>query len=295
MVTLGTIILAASLSLTAHSADVTIIRKTLEIGLIQRLVEFITPYFITSIFLAFVYKFIPNTLVRIRPAIVGGVVGGVLWEFSKNLYVYYVTEMLKGADVYVKVYSGMAAVPLFLLWVYLSWIIFLLGAEVAFAVQNTETYRLERKAKGMSQRYRDILSLRVMLLAARYFASGRTGPNLEGLAAETQAPVRILNDITYDLCHVGLLVETAHPERRFAPAVPLDSFTPHTVMTRLRQLGRTPPPDRDAPDFDIARDILERSEAANADLFRSCDFATLAKSLGHGSSDGETAPNGRPA
>jgi len=281
LVTLGTIILAASLSLTARSAEFGIVHQALQIGVVQRFVEFITPYCITSVFLCFVYKFMPNTQVRFRPALVGGIVGGVLWEISKNLYVFYVTEMLKGADVYVKVYSGMAAVPLFLLWLYLSWVIFLLGAEVAFAVQNMETYRLERKAKGISQKYRDLLALRVMLLVSRYFASGKTGPNLEALAADTQAPVRVLNDVTYDLCQAGLLVQTAQPESCYTPALPLRQVTAHTILSRMRALGRTPGSADGALDLRLAQEMMDRLESADADLFKSDDFEGLSEKLLH--------------
>jgi len=279
LVTLGTIILAASLSLTARSAEIGIVHQALQIGAVQRFVEFITPYSITSVFLCLVYKFMPNTQVRFRPALIGGIVGGVLWELSKNLYVFYVTEMLKGADVYVKVYSGMAAVPLFLLWLYLSWVIFLLGAEVAFAVQNTETYRLERKSKGISQKYRDLLALRVMLLVSRYFGSGKTGPDLEALAADTQAPVRVLNDVTYDLCQAGLLVQTAHPVSCYTPALPLGKVTAHTVLSKMRALGRTPIPADGALDLHLAQEMMDRLESAGAELFKEDDFEGLSEKL----------------
>ena len=279
LVTLGTIILAASLSLSAVPSQVGIVKRVLTIGPVAKFVSVVTPYFVTSLFLCFVYNFMPNTRIRFRPSLVGGIVGGVLWEVSKNLYVFYVSQMLQNADVYVKVYSGMAAVPLFLLWMYVSWIIFLLGAEVAFAVQNTETYRLDRKAKGISHHFKELVSLRVMLIVSRYFLSGKTGLGAEALAKEIQAPLRLVNDVTFDLCQAGLLVETAVPEGCFAPAVPLDRLTPHGVFSKLRGLGRTPRFSDEPTELGLALGLMEKGDAASEEALKASDIQSLAEEL----------------
>lgn len=280
MVTLGTIILASSFSLTAGVAAIPAVKRFLEINFIASAIRFLTPYFITASFLGIVYKFMPNTQVDFKPACIGGLSAGILWETSKEIYVYYVARVLTSdAGVYAKVYSGMAAVPLFMLWIYLSWVIFLLGAEISFAVQNTSTYMLERQTRGISLRFKQLMYIRVMLLVGKYFRCGKVGPEIDTLVLETGASSRLLRNVTYDLCQAGILVETAMPESRFTPALPLNMLTPHTVLTKTNELGRHPESDKTPADLYFAEELLGKAEKSREALFKDETFDDLVSLL----------------
>ena len=280
IVTLGTIILASSLSLTAGVAAIPAVKRFLDISFVASAIKFLTPYIITTGFLAFVYKFMPNTDVNLKPALLGGLAAGVMWETSKEVYVHYVQRMLTfDAGVYATVYSGMAAVPLFLLWLYLSWIVFLLGAEISFAVQNTHTYMLERQAQGISMRFKQLMYIRVMLLVGKYFRCKKIGPDIDTLVTETGASSRLLRDVTYDLCQAGVLAETAMPERRFTPALPLDMLTPHTVLTKTNELGRHPDSEKTPADLYFAEELLGKAENSRETLFKDETFDELVSLL----------------
>ncbi|MBI2194306.1 MAG: YihY/virulence factor BrkB family protein [Planctomycetes bacterium] len=280
LVTLGTIFLAATLSLTTLPARIDFLQKLLQNSYVVQFLHFMMPYFVTCCVFSLIYKFMPSAHVRMGPAVVGGLLAGILWELSKDVYFFYVTTMLVNADTYVKVYSGMAAIPLFLIWVYLSWILFLLGAEISFSFQHVETYRLERKAKGVSYLYRETLALRIMLLVARDFLEARISSTTESLARETQSSLRLIADLTHELCRAGLLIETAQPPGCFAPALPLDQMTPHLVLERMKTVGRFPSLDSSHnQDAQCAQELMKKLGQASSSAFESLNFQKLAEDL----------------
>jgi len=280
VVTLGTIVLSASLSLTTLPQLLPGIRWLMDVRIVAAFITILTPYCITSVFLSLIYKFLPNTNVRLWPALAGGIVAGLLWETSKGIYVFYVAVVLDYGSLYIKVYSTLAAIPLFLIWIHFSWIIFLLGAEISFAVQNMVNYRLEREARKVSQRYRELLALRMTLLIARNFALGRVGPTDIELAKGTQSPLRLIQDLLHDLTQTGLVVETAQPKGCYIPAMPLENLSPHSLLKELRALGGSPKTDSEGADLEFARDLLKKEELAEAEALDSLNFRTLIDELG---------------
>ena len=99
--------------------------------------------------------FVPNTRVRFKPALIGGVFAGVLWAGSGSLFTSFVVSMSR----YEAIYSGFAIVIVAMIWLYLSWLILLLGAQLAFYVQNPEYLPLGQRALSASNATRERLAL----------------------------------------------------------------------------------------------------------------------------------------
>jgi DNA-binding IscR family transcriptional regulator len=140
-----------------------------------------------------------------------------------------------------------------------------------------ESYRLDQTAKGVSEGYKDFLAMQVMLLVARNFMKGRLGLNVDDLAHEAHASVRLVNDVTYRLCRAGLLVETAQPRKCFSPAVPLEQITPYTVLKRIRSTGKFPGPLCATPDSEIIMKMVDRADAAGTESFKHLTYRELAE------------------
>ena len=102
----------------------------------------VLPTLLTWILFTMLYAFIPNTHVRFRSAFLGGVLAGSGWQFAKYAYTIYVAK----ADTYSTIYGSLAALPIFLVWLYVTWLIVLMGAEISFADQNIKTYREKRSS-----------------------------------------------------------------------------------------------------------------------------------------------------
>lgn len=172
--------------------------------------EFLT-YLLNWIAFWFAYQFIPYTRVRVWAAVTGGVVGGTLWELAKGGFNWYITNM----TAFDQIYGPLAAVPVFLLWLYLTWVIILFGAEVAYAVQYPrEGSHLTREEIAG---YLDFYSVRAMAEIVRRFNSpdgGKKG-TIDALRA-VGIPTEILGEILNRLSQGQLVVYTE--DKNYVPA-----------------------------------------------------------------------------
>jgi membrane protein len=145
----------------------------------------------TSLAFSFVLTFMPNTRVRFRAALAGGLTSGIL--FLAWLSICAMIQV--GAAKYGKIYGSFAVVPILLAWVYMSWQIVLFGAEVAFAVQNCTTFKMEQNAREANIEARMTLALSIIVSAARSMVTA--APQFEAIAyaREKRVPVRFLNAV----------------------------------------------------------------------------------------------------
>ncbi len=195
-----------------------------------------------AIWLAFsaLYAIVPNTKVKWRYAVLGGIVAGTLWVLTS--WAYFGLQM--GLSRNSLVYSSFALFPLLLIWIYLSWVILLFGAELTFAYQNEKTFAMERHAAGASQAYREALALRAMVEIGRRFDAGLPGLSTSQAAEDWKVPLRLLNETLDQLDEAGLVQRCATEPVTFSPARSIDRITIGDVVAALREAGREPSPLR---------------------------------------------------
>lgn len=175
-----------------------------------------TPLLATWIAFIFLYKFMPNTRVRPVPAILSGIIGGSLWIMWQWFYI----NLQVGVTQYNRIYGTFASIPIFLIWLYVSWQIVLLGAEVGFAFQNFATYNMEQRAHSASTQSRILLALSIVSRAARSMLDDLPQFDVASYAKEHLVPVRLINEVVELLVRTGLLAPVADANGRY-------------VMTRL--------------------------------------------------------------
>jgi len=173
---------------------------------------------LSTLSFGFVIMFMPNTRVRIWPGLIGGVISALLFITWMLLC----ARLQVGAAKYGKIYGSFATVPIILAWVYVSWEIVLFGAEVAFAVQNCTTYRMEREARTASLQSRAMLALSLVIEAARTMHRKEANPfDVEAYAHQNRVPVRFVNGVVSELAQAGLMGELSgeqgHYVLRHAP------------------------------------------------------------------------------
>jgi membrane protein len=162
------------------------------------------PLFLVSAWLAFLYSFIPNTRVKIGAALLAGVVAGAAWvgaSFAFTQLVAYSTQMMA-------IYASFSIMLLALVWVWLNWLILLLGAQLAFYLQNPQYLRTGQREVQPTARLRERLALSVMFLVARSFEAGDRRWSLRDLAAELDIPSGALGPVVDALEREGLLEST---------------------------------------------------------------------------------------
>jgi len=186
------------------------------------------PYvFVTGVF-TFLYVYIPNTRVRLRPALAGGVTAGTLWAMSGAIF----TKIVTASTNMVAIYAGFAIFLAALIWIYLSWLILLIGAQLSFYVQNPRYLRAGQAPVRLTSRLRERLALSVMLLIARNFVSGAKPWRLRGLAEQLEVPGSALETVIEALEHAGLVTTT--DEEEVLPARDLESIGMHDILTAVR-------------------------------------------------------------
>ena len=197
-----------------------------------------SPYVLMSLMFIALYVFMPNTHVKVKNAIVPGILAGIAMQLVQFFYIHsqlWVTG-------YNAIYGSFAALPLFMLWVQISWTICLFGAELTYTSQNLDYYDYDASTDDISHRYQMMLSVLLMSRVCRRFADGRKAPTADELREETGIPIRIVNDLLYRLIEARLLIEISSDEKgeasQFVPAESLDNLSVGVLIDRLEAQGR---------------------------------------------------------
>jgi membrane protein len=204
---IGPLIMSVAMGFTATLSSTAAMTRLREIGVIGNMFEalsWFTPYTLMIASFTFLYVFVPNTRVRIVPALIGGVFAGILWAGGGSLFAGFVVSMSR----YEAIYAGFAIVIVAMIWLYLSWLILLLGAQLAFYVQHPEYLRLGQRALSASNTTRERLALSTMLLVGRDFEKPGHGWRIEGVASRLRVPRHLLEPVAGALMDAGLLTRT---------------------------------------------------------------------------------------
>lgn len=197
------VILATSISVSVKQQ---VVVKKLEsfygMSLLESGLIYMAPFFTIWIAFTFIYAFMPNTRVRISAALSGGIVAGTIWQMAQWGYI----NWQVGVSKYNAIYGSFAQLPLFLLWLYISWVIVLLGAEIAYAVQNVVTFRQNRIVSDSSLEDLQKFSLLALSVMGRRFEKGEPPYTVEELSEKMGIPVSFITTLFEMLVEEGLLV-----------------------------------------------------------------------------------------
>lgn len=196
------------------------------------------PYIIMSAVFVALYLFMPNTKVKLSCAIVPGILAGVAMQGLQLVYIH--SQIWVSS--YNAIYGSFAALPLFMLWVQISWTICLFGAELCYASQNLEDFAFKAQTDDISHRYRLMLSLILASRICKRFNEGKRPYTALELKLETGIPIRITTDLLYELTKVHIITEVTRDEKGdeslFQPAEALSRLTVGTLIDRLESNGK---------------------------------------------------------
>ncbi|HVR87276.1 MAG TPA: YihY/virulence factor BrkB family protein [Planctomycetota bacterium] len=229
--TLSPVLLAASLSMTGVvQSNQLYVWLTTHVPYFGTATLVLTPYVVAWIMFTGFYIFMPNTRVHPGAALIGALISGSAWEGMKTIYFWYNTHVVTNY----KFYGSLGTIPVFLLWIYLSWIIVLFGAEVAFAAQHVNTYRREIEQMKLSAADRDRLALVIAVEVVKPFIAGAPPPTGEAVALRLNSPVRIVNEILYELSMQGILRIVTLSNQKDAGYLPSQDPTVTTARDVVR-------------------------------------------------------------
>ena len=204
---------------------------------VRKLID-LSPYVLMSALYIALYVFMPNTHVRVRYAIVPGILAGIAMQWLQFIYIHSQIWMTG----YNAIYGSFAALPLFMLWVQISWTICLFGAELTYTSQNLDYCDYEADTHDISHRYRLMLSAKLMGHIARRFAEGGRPYTALELRQLTNIPIRVVNDLLYQLIEARLVIEISSDEKgtssQFMPAESLDNLSLGVLIDRMESIGK---------------------------------------------------------
>jgi len=234
--------------------------------IISLLLQFL-PYCVIWLLFTFLFIFMPNTKVYFRSGLLGGVVAGTIYQIVQWVYITFQI----GVSKYGAIYGSFAALPLFLIWLQLSWLIVLFGAEISFASQNVDTYEFEPDSLRTKPSFKKLLAVGITHVCVKHFSEGGRPWSAEQISHALEIPIRLVNLLLYELVESRILSEVrgeTDTENLYQPACDINLLTIHRVIQALDRLGTDDIPVAETEEFnrlsaciDQFSEMIERSDA----------------------------------
>lgn len=233
---IGPVIIVIALGMIASLRSNTIVQFFLAneaIGPILVATNKLTPYLLVTGVFTFLYMYMPNTRVRFKAALVGGLAGGFIWA---TLSVAFATFVVYSSRTQL-IYSGFAVAILTLVWLYLNWLVLLFGAQLAYYIQNPAFLRIGRREPRLSNAMRERLALDVMLFVGRAFRDPDKAITATEISREMRIPSITLAPVVEALEAGGLLAATDKEE--LLPGKDMATIKLEDVLAVVRVHGET--------------------------------------------------------
>ena len=238
VIMVGPVLIFTAIGLTASvtNSDVVNTLSSIEpFGSLLAILSKLTPYALIIAAFTFIYKLVPNTQVNLKPAFVGAVIAGILWESIGWLFATFVAN----SSNYTAVYSGFAILVVFMIWLYLSWMILLTGSSIAFYYQHPEQINNRHQILRLSCRLREKLALLVMHHIADSFDRHSGYWNTQKLAEELHVSSEALVLVLDALEDADIIIRTGEHLTDYIPAQSLEHIRLLDIFDAVRAAEET--------------------------------------------------------
>jgi len=259
---ISVLVIAPALMLVAQAADGALAvfsSRILWIGPVVKILLQLAPVVIMALAFVAVFMFLPNTKVRLKSAITGALVSAALAILVQTFLITF-GKAIFSSEKYA-VYGSFAAIPIFLFWMHLNWTILLFGAELAFAIQNRDTYAEEQAAVRASMVSKLWVAFSVMQEAVRVFQGTEAAVKTAAYAHENNIPIRLMNEVTQILTSAGLLGSvTAEGQDGYALLQAPEHVTAKKIYDLMITDGSSP------KDLGLVEDAITDEVLSTADI-----------------------------
>ncbi|MFH1242722.1 MAG: YihY/virulence factor BrkB family protein [Pseudomonadota bacterium] len=194
------------------------------------------PFAMIALVLTFSYIILPNTKVNPRSGLMAGLTAGIVYQITEWGYITFQV----GVSRYNAIYGSFAALPLFLIWLQISWLIILFGAELAYAHQNFRKYEFKSDSARMSISFRKQVSLFVAHFLVRNFADGSGPSTISGISRALEIPASLVRRVINELVESKIISITQDPGSRepaYQPAQDINRLDIQTILKALEHRG----------------------------------------------------------
>lgn len=265
VILVGPVLLISAISMTTTLTSHAFVQKMIQIEVVGSallLLFKVTPYLFMWLAFAALYIFMSNTKVEWKAALIGGIFGGTLWQLAQWGYVNFQIGVAK----YNAIYGTMAALPIFMVWLYLSWVIVLLGLEVTYAKQNLRVSGRDLRDEEVSILGHEQVALSILVVLTDRFMVGESPLSQGQLAQMLAVPPRLCGSILSRLNDLGFVCEACPPggrRCRYQLGRAADTLSIAEVLKKMRTFGEEIPLRPELKQVQVSLDIcqsLERME-----------------------------------
>lgn len=193
-------------------------------------VGIILPYFILSLAFTFLYTFVPNTTVSLKAAFIGGLITAVLWK----LMGWGVSNFVADSSNHTAIYSAFAVIIVFMIWIYMAWLVLLIGASIGFYWQYPEYRRIRHTIPSIAPEYKEAVAVQIMMEIAERFHKHQSAATTNELAKLCGEPQKNIIEVATYLEHAGLVIERNRPHA-WLPAKPLEHISIYDIIAAIRR------------------------------------------------------------
>ena len=233
---IGPVVVVVALGMIASLRSNTLVQFFLTsdaIGPILVATSKLTPYLLVTAVFTFMYMYMPNTRVRFRAALIGGVAGGFIWASISVIFATFVVYSTRTQ----LIYSGFAVAIITLIWLYLNWLVLLIGAQLAYYIQNPAFLRIGRREPRLSNAMRERLALNIMMLVGRAFRDPEMSVTVREISKRLRMPSVALAPVIIALDEAGLLASTEDED--LLPGRDMATIRLDDILSIVRVHGET--------------------------------------------------------
>jgi len=274
VILVGPVLVFAAVTVTATLQSNAFVQKLMSLepfGTVILTLLKLVPYVTLWGAFTFVYFFVPNTRVKLKAALVGGLMAAILWQTVGWGFAAFVASSTR----YYAIYSSFAILLLFLLWLHVGWVIVLLGAQVAYAYQHLHLYQEDREELARSPAGREQLALHMMFLVGRNFYHGLDPMSVSELANQLSLPAGLVYDFM-EMFHRARLVLPLADEETFVLGRNPETIGIKEILDCVRNAGnvQTSPGKRTKEDQSID-EILTQADQSVAEVLEGMNLQGL--------------------
>ncbi|MDT8386445.1 MAG: YihY/virulence factor BrkB family protein [Thiogranum sp.] len=236
VILVGPLLMFTAVGLSAAIVNADVVQQLIDveaIGFLLFAAGKLLPFLLVVGAFTFLYVFIPNTQVKLVPALLGGVVAGLLWEGSGWVF----AQTIATSSKYSAIYSSFAILILLLIWLYLNWLILLMGSQVAFYVQHPQYVTREPVRLHLSNRLQERLTLQLMFLVADSYLKRGDLWTLDGLVHFLRLPMQPVHQVLRVMLDAGFISETSAEPPAYLPRRDIHSMTVAELLRVVRSAG----------------------------------------------------------
>jgi membrane protein len=263
------------LTVAASLRNYALVEMLIRVPITRFLVSKGAPLILTWFIFLFFLHIIPNTKVRLLSSLYGAILAGCLWQLLNFAFAsFFVGFYNKGTMA--AVYASFVVLPIFLIWLYFSWMIVFLGAEMTYVHQNLHKITWETQSENVSWRLKETATLKTILFIGHKFFHGQKAPTQRELAEYLNVPEYTLSRMLSLLPALGLVNVIGRKEPRYVPAKSLEAMSLLETMEKLRAYGALfTQKDPEDPISRVVEDLQGRHEKALKEVFADTEIRTL--------------------